>query len=232
MRTAKAKRTRILVADDEPKIVAFVQSGLEDAGYHVCTCCNGDDALALATTGQFHAIVLDIMMPQRDGLAVLRELRRRQCALPIILLTARTTVADRVDGLNLGADDYLPKPFAVDELVARLGAVSRRRSGEELLVLRYRDLELHLGTRVVRRGTRTAELTTREFALLEYLLRAPEHVHTRSDLCRHVWGYQPDSNLNLVDVCLQRLRRKVDSDHPQPLLHTVRGVGYALRAAS
>jgi DNA-binding response OmpR family regulator len=223
---------RILVVDDEPKIAAFVQEGLRDAGYAAWTCHDGLDALELAASDHFHAVVLDILIPGCDGLGVLRELRARRNPVPVMLLTALHTTADRIAGLNLGADDYLPKPFSIDELIARLRAIWRRQAGEAGVVLACHDLTLHPVTRKVRRGDQTIELTTREFALLEYFLRSPGRVHHRSDLCLHVWGCELDADTNLVDVCVQRLRRKVDADRPDRLIHTVRGVGYTLRAGS
>ena len=190
----------------------------------------GDDALQLARTERFDALVLDLMLPGLDGLSVLRELRATKNTVPVIILTARDALPDRLAGLNLGADDYLTKPFSVAELVARLRAVWRRLSGDGLSLLKYEDLILNLTTREVRRAGKKIELTVREFALLEYLLRTPGHVHTRTQLCEHVWDYHFDPGTNLVDVGIQRLRRKVDDGHAVPLEHTVRGVGYTLKA--
>jgi len=174
--------------------------------------------------------VLDIMLPGRDGLSVLRQLREERNAVPVILLTARDGLAERVEGLNLGADDYLTKPFSIEELVARLRAVRRRVSGEGLSVLQCEDLTLNLITREVSRAGRKIELTVREFALLEYLMRSPGRVLTRTQLCEQVWDYHFDPGTNVVDVCIQRVRRKLDDGHAVKLVQTVRGVGYTLKA--
>lgn len=222
---------RILIAEDEKKIAAFVQKGLGEVGFNALVCHRGDDALHLASTESFDAVVLDIMMPGRDGLSVLRQLREQRNRVPVILLTARDGVSERVEGLNLGADDYLTKPFSIEELIARLKAVWRRHSGDGLSLLQLADLTLNLATREVRRAGKKIDLTTREFALLEYLVRSPGRVHTRTQLCEHVWDYHFDPGTNVVDVGIQRLRRKIDDGHPTPLVQTVRGVGYTVKAA-
>jgi two-component system, OmpR family, response regulator len=221
---------RILIAEDEKKIAAFVRKGLSEVGFNATVCHRGDDALHLASTESFDAIVLDIMMPGRDGLSVLRQLREQRNRVPVILLTAREGLSERVEGLNLGADDYITKPFSIEELIARLRAVWRRLSGEGLSLLQLGDLTLSLTTREVRRAGKKIELTTREFALLEYLMRSPGRVHTRTQLCEHVWDYHFDPGTNVVDVGIQRLRRKIDDGHAVPLVQTVRGVGYTLKA--
>jgi DNA-binding response OmpR family regulator len=222
---------RILIAEDEKKIAAFVRKGLAEVGFNPTVCHRGDDALHLASTESFDAVVLDIMLPGRDGLSVLRQLREQRNRVPIILLTAREGLSERVEGLNLGADDYITKPFSIEELIARLRAVWRRLSGEGLSLLQIGDLTLSLTTRDVRRAGKKIELTTREFALLEYLMRSPGRVHTRTQLCEHVWDYHFDPGTNVVDVGIQRLRRKIDDGHALPLVHTVRGVGYTLKAS-
>ena len=221
---------RILVVEDEKKIASLIRKGLAEAGFNPLVCARGDDALHLATTERFDAIVLDIMLPGRDGLSVLRQLREERNAVPVILLTARDGLTERVEGLNLGADDYLTKPFSMEELVARLRAVRRRVSGEGLSLLQCEDLTLNLITREVTRGGRKIELTVREFSLLEYLMRSPGRVLTRTQLCEQVWDYHFDPGTNVVDVCVQRLRRKLDDDHEVKLVQTVRGVGYTLKA--
>ena len=222
---------RILVAEDEKKIAAFVRKGLAAEGFNVTVCHRGDDALHLAQTETFDAVVLDIMMPGRDGLSVLSQLREHRNTVPVILLTARDALSERVAGLNQGADDYLTKPFSVEELVARLRAVWRRLSGEGLSQLQVADLTLNLTRREVSRAGEKIELTAREFALLEYLMREPGRVHSRTQLCEHVWDYHFDPGTNVVDVAIQRLRRKVDDGHPIALLQTVRGVGYMIKDA-
>ncbi|MEO5960820.1 MAG: response regulator transcription factor, partial [Opitutaceae bacterium] len=175
------------------------------------------------------AIILDVMLPGRDGLSVLRKLRGEHNTMPVILLTARGDLRERVEGLNLGADDYLPKPFSMIELVARLSAVLRRRTGVGLTIRSYADLSLNLATREVKRAGVRVTLSPREFALLECLLREPGKVVTRVEISQSVWGYQFDPGTNFVDVAIQRLRRKIDDPFPCKLVQTVRGVGYALQ---
>jgi DNA-binding response OmpR family regulator len=223
---------RILVVEDERKIATFIRKGLTESGFNPLTCGNGDDALHLATSERFDAIVLDVMLPGRDGLSVLRQLREQRNTVPVILLTARDGLAERVEGLNLGADDYLAKPFSMEELIARLRAVRRRLTGEGLSVQQYEDLSLNLITHEVIRAGRKIELTAREYALLEYLMRSPGRVLTRTQLCEQVWDYHFDPGTNVVDVCVQRLRRKVDDGHPAKLIQTVRGVGYTLKTGT
>ena len=220
---------RILVVEDEKKIAAFIGKGLAAEGFNPLLCHDGNDALALATTERFDAIVLDVMLPGRDGLSVLRQLRERRNTVPVLVLTARSDLSERVAGLNAGADDYLGKPFSMEELIARLRAIQRRQSGGGLSVLHCEDLALNLLTREVIRAGRKIELTTREFALLEYLLRSPGRVFTRIQLCEQVWDYHFDPGTNVVDVCIQRLRRKLDDGFTVKLVQTVRGVGYTLK---
>ncbi len=221
---------RVLVAEDEARIASLVGKALEAAGFLVDLSGNGDEALSLAGTVSYDALVLDIMLPGRDGLSILRHLRALGNAVPILLLTARGGLNERVEGLNLGADDYLSKPFYVEELVARLHAIIRRRSGDTTGLLRAGDLLVNLITREVRRGEVRIELTAREFTLLTCLLRAPGRVFTRAQLCEHVWEYHHDPGTNLVDVYIQRLRRKLQDHGETPLIETVRGVGYRVAA--
>lgn len=221
---------RILVVEDEAKVAALVRAGLEEHGFAVELCGDGEQALARATADAFDALILDIMLPGRDGLSVLRKLRAAGNPVPVLLLTARGDLSERIEGLNFGADDYLTKPFSVLELVARLGAVLRRRNGSGLTVLVFADLSVNLATRLVQRGGTPVQLTPREFALLECLLRTPGKVITRVEISQTVWGYQFDPGTNFVDVAIQRLRRKLDDPFPQKLIQTVRGVGYALQA--
>lgn len=223
---------RILVVEDEKKIASFIKKGLAEVGFNPLLCHDGNEALTLASTEAFDAVVLDVMLPGRDGLSVLRQLREHRNAVPILLLTARNGLTERVEGLNAGADDYLTKPFSIEELIARLRAISRRTSGETQSIRRYEDLTLNLLTREAHRAGQAIELTTREFALLEYLMRAPGRVLTRTQLCEQVWDYHFDPGTNVVDVCVQRLRRKIDDGHTVKLLQTVRGVGYTLKASS
>lgn len=220
---------RVLVVEDEVKVAAFVKAGLEENGFAVDVCHQGNDAVERVAHTAFDAVILDVMIPGRDGLSVLRKLREAHNNVPVILLTARGDLSERVEGLNLGADDYIAKPFSMLELVARLGAVLRRRTGSGLTVQSFADLSLNLSTREVKRGPTRIDLTPREFALLECLLRTPGRVVTRVEIAQSVWGHQFDSGTNFVEVAVQRLRRKLDDPFPQKLIQTVRGVGYALQ---
>lgn len=215
--------------EDDKKLAALVRKGLESQGFTVDFCANGDDAYVLATTHAYDALVLDIMVPGRDGLSILRNLREQRLTVPVVLVTARSALNERLEGLNLGADDYLTKPFYVDELIARLHAVTRRASGTALTVLQNGSVTVNLVTRETRRAGELVELTAREFSLLTYLLRSPGRTFTRAQICEHVWNYHFDPGTNLVDVYVQRLRRKL-ADDDASLIETVRGVGYRARA--
>jgi two-component system, OmpR family, response regulator len=229
---AGSERVKVLVIEDEKKIAAFVRKGLEAQGFVVEVAPNGDEGFALATTRPYDALVLDIMLPGRDGLSILRNLRERKISMPVILLTARSELNERLEGLNLGADDYLTKPFHIEELIARLHAVTRRAAGTSQSILSVADLTMNLLTREVRRADQRIELTAREFSLLEHLMRSPGRVLTRVEICERVWDYNFDPGTNLVDVYIQRLRKKVDGDFPLKLIETIRGVGYRIRATS
>ncbi len=220
---------RILIVEDEKKLAGFIRKGLEEQGFTVTVCHNGDEAYTLLRAEPFDLIVLDIMLPGRDGLSILKNLRERKNTVPVILVTARVEKVERVEGLNLGADDYIAKPFYMDELIARVQAVLRRSSGEQLSVLRAGELTVNLITREVRRGKGEIILPPREFSLLEYLMRSPGRVFTRSQILEHVWGYSFDPGTNLVDVCIQRLRSQIDTGHADSLIEAVRGVGYRFR---
>ncbi|MEN6301577.1 MAG: response regulator transcription factor [Armatimonadia bacterium] len=220
---------RILVAEDERKIAGFVRKALVEQGYTVDLATDGDRAYELATSQSFDLIVLDIMLPGRDGLSILRRLREQHNTVPVILLTARSALDERLEGLNLGADDYLTKPFFMEELVARVQALLRRVSGEKLSLLQAGELVVNLITREVKVGERVVELTAREFSLLEYLMRSPGRVYTRTQILEHVWSYDFDTNTNLIDVYIQRLRKKLDPSGRQQLIETIRGVGYRFR---
>jgi len=221
---------RVLVVEDEKKVAALVQAALKEQGFVAEACHRGDDALRRIESEWFDGVVLDIMVPGRDGLSLLRKLRADGNPIPILLLTARGDVGERVEGLDLGADDYLSKPFAMNELIARLRAILRRRAGVTSNILTHGDVVMNLGTREVRRGDRALALTPREFSLLECLLRSPGKVVTRTQLSQQVWGYQFDPGTNVVEVCVQRLRRKIDDGFSQPLIQTVRGTGYLLNS--
>jgi two-component system OmpR family response regulator len=225
----RAKLMKLLLVEDERKIADFARKALEAAGCVVDVCDNGTDGFTLATSRTYDAAILDIMLPGRDGLSILRTLRERKIALPVILLTARGELNERVEGLNLGADDYLTKPFYTDELIARLHAVVRRTTGSGQSTLAVGDLTINLLTRDVKRGCRVIELTTREFSLLEHLMRNPGRVLTRVQICEQVWNYHFDPGTNLVDVYVQRLRKKIDDGEATKLIETVRGVGYRIK---
>ncbi len=221
---------KILLVEDDRKILSFIGKGLREQGFLVDTCENGDHGYELASRQAYDVVLLDIMLPGRDGLSILKELRRNNITVPVILLTARSALDERVEGLNLGADDYIPKPFYMEDLVARIHAVSRRASGQQLSLVQSGDLTVNLITREVRVGTETLELTAREFSLLELLMRSPGRVYTRTQILEHVWSYDFDPQTNIVDVYIRRLRAKVDVDPARPLIETVRGVGYRINS--
>ena len=223
---------KVLVIEDEKKIASFVRKGLEAQGFVVEVSPHGDDGYVLACSRPYDALVLDIMLPGKDGLSILRNLRERKIGLPIILLTARSELNERLEGLNLGADDYLTKPFHIEELIARLHAVTRRAAGTSQSILVVGDLKMNLLTRKVARGEQAIELTAREFSLLEHLMRSPGRVLTRVEICERVWDYNFDPGTNLVEVYVQRLRKKVDGDFPNKLIETIRGVGYRIKAGA
>lgn len=219
----------ILVAEDERKIARFVRQALVEQGFTVDLVHDGDQAYEMVSTQPYDVIVLDIMLPGRDGLSILRNLRERHNTVPVVLLTARSELNERLEGLNLGADDYVTKPFFIEELIARIHAVHRRSTGETLSVLQVGDLSLNLLTREVKVGERSVELTAREFSLLEFLMRSPGRVVTRTQILEHVWSYDFDPSTNLVDVYIQRLRKKLSPEGEPQYIETVRGVGYAIK---
>jgi heavy metal response regulator len=222
---------RVLVVEDERKVASFIRQGLEEEGHAVEVAGDGASALDVILGGPpYDLIVLDVMLPRRDGFAVLKTLREHRMQTPVLMLTARDGVTDRVSGLDLGADDYLTKPFAFEELLARVRALLRRGANQRAPVLRVADLTLDPATREVLRGGRRITLTAREYALLEYFLRNAGRVLTRPMIAEHVWGYDFDSETNIIDVYVGYLRRKLDTEGEPPLLHTVRGVGYTLKA--
>ena len=219
---------KILVVEDDKKLGSLLRKGLEAQGFVVDFSDDGDEGFTLATTRIYDAVVLDIMLPGRDGLSILRNLRERQLTVPVILCTARSALNERLDGLNLGADDYLTKPFYIEELVARLHALMRRASGQQKNLLQYGNITVNLLTREVKCGTKPVELTAREFALLTYLMRSPGRIFTRTQICEHVWNYHFDPGTNLVDVYVQHLRKKLAGDSGKPVIETVRSVGYRI----
>jgi heavy metal response regulator len=220
---------RILLVEDEKKIAHFIERGLQEEHYAVDIAYEAESALFMANTNPYDLIILDIMLPGRDGLSVCRDLRRNKLDVPILMLTARERVQDRVMGLDSGADDYLTKPFAFDELLARIRALLRRKSGSPTALLRVADLELDQLSHKVRRAGREIELTGKEYSLLEYLMLNANQVVTRTMICEHVWDIHFDSDTNVIDVYINYLRNKIDRGFSSRLIHTIRGVGYILK---
>jgi DNA-binding response OmpR family regulator len=218
----------ILIVDDDPEIVSFLRRGLIYEGFSVETANDGFEALAIARERSPDLIILDIMMPGIDGLEVSKRLRQAS-DVPILMLTAKGMVADKVAGLESGADDYLVKPFAFDELLARVQALLRRRKPKEKELLRFNDLSLNTSTREVRRGTDTIDFTTQEFDLLELFMRHPRQVLKRDRIYERVWGYDFGGESNVIEVYVRYLRSKLEASGGPRLIHTVRGVGYVLR---
>jgi DNA-binding response OmpR family regulator len=218
---------RILVVEDDQKVASFIQSGLQQDGYAVDVLHDGTLAGEQARAVDYDAVILDLMLPGRSGFQVLRDIRARKPSLPVVMLTAKDALDDRITGLDSGADDYMVKPFALAELSARLRAVLRRGAPREN-VLRVADLEIDTLTRVVRRSGRRVVLTAKEYALLEYLMRNSGRPLTKSLIIEHVWDIHFDSVSNVVEVHINSLRNKIDRESGTPLIHTVRGVGYVL----
>ncbi|WP_413283182.1 response regulator transcription factor [Vibrio sp. MA40-2] len=223
---------KILLVEDEQKIADFVCEGLRAKTFDVTHCSDGTQGYVAAKNNAYDAIILDIMLPGRDGLDILRSLRQTGIDTPVILLTARNELGDRVQGLELGADDYLAKPFYVEELIARIHAVLRRHDGAVQHVVEVGSLQLDCINRSIQCGQQSVELTSREFRLLEYLMRSPEQIFTRGQLLEHVWGYDFDPCTNVVDVCIKRIRRKLASLESAGkmvgAIESVRGSGYRL----
>lgn len=220
----------LLVIEDERKIREFLRRGLEEEGYRVETAADGEEGLDLASGNGYDLIILDLLLPRRDGLEVCRALRARGIATPVLMLTARDTIPDRVTGLDVGADDYLTKPFAFEELLARVRALLRREPVARPPVLRVADLSLDPATHAVTRGDRSVELTTREYQVLYLFMRHPGHVLNRRVIEERVWGYDTTVGSNVVDAYIRLLRRKIDQGQSTKLFHTIRGSGYVLRA--
>ena len=220
---------RVLLVEDQDKTASFIRKALLAEGFAVDRVEDGESALALAATTPFDAIILDIMLPGRDGLSVLRTLRERRLSTPVLLLSARGHVDERVEGLNAGADDYLPKPFVLAELIARVRALGRRGADSKPALLQIGGLSLDTVTRQARRGPDLIELAPREYRLLEHFMRAPGRICSRMELLEAVWDYSFDPGTNVVDVYVGRLREKIDARHEPKLLHTVRGYGYVLK---
>ncbi|MGH9777562.1 MAG: response regulator transcription factor [Candidatus Acidiferrales bacterium] len=221
---------RILLVEDDKKTAAFIAKGLQRAGFAVDHAANGEDGLHLALTEPYDAAVVDIMLPRQDGLTIVEELRRKKINTPVILLSAKRSLDDRIRGLQTGSDDYLTKPFAFSELLARVRALIRRTSGApEPTRLQVGELSLDLLKREARRGEARLELQPREFALLEYLMRHSGEAVSKTMLLEHIWGYEFDPQTNVVDVLVCRLRKKLETGSSEELIHTIRGVGYVLK---
>ena len=223
---------RVLVVEDDKKIASFVVNGLKQSGFAVDHCADGESGLEMARSVPYDAAVIDIMLPKLDGLTLVQTLRREGKHLPVLILSAKTTVDDRVRGLQAGGDDYLVKPFAFSELLARVQALIRRATHTaEPTKLSVADLSLDLVTREVARSGSRIELQPREFSLLEFLMRHAGRVVTKTMILEHVWDYSFDPQTNVVDVLVHRVRSKVDKDFPVKLIHTIRGVGYVLKSS-
>lgn len=220
---------RILVAEDEQELNRLLRKRLKAAGYSVDGCMDGEEVWDYLAGAEYDALVLDIMMPKMDGIQVLEKLRRQGNALPVLLLTARDSIEDRVRGLDAGADDYLVKPFAFEELLARLRVLLRKPQGGKTTVLRVGELELHLDTRQVFRQGREVRLSSKEFSLLRYMMQNAGIVLSREKLEQHVWDYGYSGGSNVIDVYIRYLRKKLDQGHPVKYIHTVRGAGYVLK---
>jgi len=219
----------ILIVEDEKKTAAFIRKALSAEGFSVDVIHNGDEVIPFVSASNIDAIVMDVMLPGRDGLSILRQMRARKITTPVLLLSARGEVDERVEGLNIGADDYLPKPFILSELIARVRALGRRSSAHMPLELQLANLCLDTLTHIAKRNDKAIELTSREYVLLEYLLRSTGRICSRTAILEQVWGYTFDPGTNLVDVYIKRLREKIDADFMPKLLHNVRGIGYVMR---
>lgn len=220
---------RILVIEDEKKVAKYIKQALEEERYIVETAADGHIGLEMAVNNHFDAILLDIMLPGIDGFEVLQQLRAANIVTPVIMLTARNAMEDKVSGLDMGADDYLPKPFSFDELAARLRAILRRSSTEKTTKLICGDLVLDTVSHLAIKHTKEIELTTKEYALLEYLMRNKNRILSRSTITQHVWKHNFDPDSNIIDVYIKRIRTKVDGENEKPMIQSVRGVGYRLR---
>lgn len=220
---------RILVVEDERKVAKFLQQGLEEEHYTVDVANDGEQGSFLATAEKFDLIVLDILLPKKDGITMLKELRANRVSTPVLMLTAKSSVDNRIEGLDSGADDYLTKPFAFAELLARVRALLRRGGSEKSTVLQIADLQLDTVAHKANRAGKVIELTGKEYGLLEYLMRNANRVLTRTLISEHIWNYNFDTGTNVVDVYINHLRTKIDDGFERKLLHTIRGVGYVLK---
>jgi len=220
---------KILIVEDEKKVASFLKKGLEQEYYTVDIAHDGKAGLDLALTEDYDLIVLDIMLPMLDGITILREIRNAKMDTPVLMLTAKDSTENKVEGLDSGADDYLAKPFALEELLARVRALIRRKEKVKNLILSAEDLTLNTQTHKVTRGSIEITLTPKEYSILEYLLRNKNHVVSRMKLTEHVYEYQFDPDTNVIDVYLNKLRNKIDKDYEPKILHTIRGIGYMIK---
>jgi heavy metal response regulator len=220
---------RILVVEDEKKVASFIKRGLEEENFAVDVAYDGDEGLYLAENNPYDVILMDLMLPKKDGLSVIKELREKDISTPVLCLTAKDSVEDIVSGLDSGSDDYLTKPFAFGELLARVKALARRTAKDRGAEIYFADLRLDPVTHKVWRANKEIDLTAKEYGLLEYFMRHPNEVLTRAMIAEHVWDYAFDSFTNIIDVYVNYLRKKIDRDFDKKLIHTVRGVGYVLR---
>ncbi|PLX97331.1 MAG: DNA-binding response regulator [Desulfuromonas sp.] len=220
---------RILVVEDEKKVAGFIKRGLEEEGFNVDVAYDGEEGVSMAINSTYDLILMDVMLPKKDGISAVRELREQQLSTPVLCLTAKDGVQDIVNGLDSGSDDYLTKPFAFAELVARIKALIRRGSQDRGAELHFADLRLDPVGHKVWRSNKEIDLTAKEYALLEYFMRNPNQVLTRTMIAEHVWDYTFDSFTNIIDVYVNYLRKKIDRNFDRKLLHTVRGVGYVMK---
>ena len=220
---------RLLIAEDEKNLNKILAQQFRDNGYSVDACFDGEEAWDYISSTDYDAIILDIMMPKADGLEILRKLRSENIETPVLFLTARDSIADRVEGLDLGADDYLTKPFAFEELLARVRVLVRKKSGNKTNVYTLGDLTVNTQSREVKRGETAISLSSREFAILEYMIMNKNVVLSRDNLERHIWSYDYEGSSNMIDVYIRYLRKKIDEAFEPKLIHTVRGVGYVLK---
>lgn len=220
---------RILFAEDEQDLNNVVQTKLEEEGYSVDSCMNGEDAIECFDMAEYDAVILDIMMPKKDGFEVLTHIRNKKSTVPVLFLTARDSVMDRIKGLDSGANDYLVKPFSLDELLARIRAMTRKSFGETNNILVVADLTMDISKHIVKRGSRVIDLSAKEYQLLEYLLHNQGIVLSREKIENHIWNYDYEGGTNVVDVYISYLRKKIDGEEKRKLIHTVRGSGYVIR---
>jgi heavy metal response regulator len=220
---------KILLVEDEKKVASFIKRGLEEEHFTVDVAYDGESGEFMALTSEYDLIILDILLPKKNGFEVLKSLRANGIQTPILILTAKGSIDDKVEGLNSGADDYLTKPFAFAELIARIRSLLRRTSSEKSNIIKVADLELDIVKHIAKRGEKIIELTAREYSLLEYFMRNKGRVLMRTMIAEHIWDYHFDNVSNIIDVYVRRLRKKIDEGFPKKLIHTIRGVGYIIK---